>query len=55
MTEREVEPIVDKLREAEELVLSILRDDTKKQYWRAADECKVAVWKAMEAAGDIAR
>lgn len=55
MNEWDVEPIVEKLREAENLVLSILRDDAKTQYWRAADECKVAIWKAMEAAGDIAR
>ena len=55
MTEREVEPIIDKLREAESMVLSVILDDSQRDIWKTADECKVLIWKAMEAAGDMAR
>lgn len=55
MTEREVEPIMDKLREAERMVISALLDDRKRDSWGALDECKVLIWKAMDQAGDAAR
>jgi hypothetical protein len=55
MTEREVEPIMDKLREAERMVLLVISDDNKRDSWSAAEECKVFIWKAMDSAGDMAR
>lgn len=55
MTEREVELIMHKLREAESMVLSVITDDKRRDCWRAAEECKVLIWKAMDAAGDMAR
>jgi hypothetical protein len=55
MTEREVEPIMEKLREAESMVLSVISDDSKRESWNAAEECKVLIWKAMDSAGDMAR
>ncbi len=55
MTEREVEPIMDKLREAESMLLSVIGDDTRRDCWRAAEDCKVLIWKAMDKAGDLAR
>lgn len=63
MTNQEVEPIIDKLREAERIVLSIINDDRHRAYWSptqsfniltAAQSCKILIWKAMEAAGDMA-
>jgi hypothetical protein len=55
MTEQEVELIIDKLREAESMVISALLDDRKRDSWGALDECKVLIWKAMDQAGDAAR
>ena len=55
MAEREVELIMDKLREAESMVLSVINDNGRRDCWRAAEDCKVLIWKAMEAAGDLAR
>lgn len=55
MTEREVEPIMDKLKEVERMVLDILVDDGRRDCWRSADECRRQIWKAMDHAGDLAR
>ncbi len=55
LAEREVEPIIEKLKEAEAMVLSVIRDDSRMDCWAAANECKVHIWKAMEKAGDLAR
>ena len=55
MMEREVEPLMDKLREAETMVLSVIEDGNRRDCWRAAQECKILIWKAMEKAADMVR
>lgn len=54
MTEREVEPIIDKLLEAENMLLAIIGDDSKRDCWHAAADCKLAIWRAMDKVGDLA-
>ncbi len=55
LTEREAETIIDKLREAESMILMIFRDASLHECWNAASDCKVLIWKAIDKAGDLAR
>lgn len=49
MTERQVEVIVEKLREAESLVLSAMEREPKNY---VLNDCKSAIWKAMHKAAE---
>lgn len=55
MTEREVETIIERLQEAESMMLSVLRDDARRDCWNAANDCRVLIWKAIDKVGDLAR
>lgn len=55
MSESEIEPIMENLRQAEAQILKIIRAEAQRDSWKTADEAKVAIWKAMDAVAELAR
>lgn len=55
MRESEIEQITEKLREAEALILKIIRDHAQRDSWKTADEAQIAIWKAIDSVAELAR
>jgi hypothetical protein len=55
VSEREIEHLREKLRDAESLVLEAINNSARKAQYNALEDCKLAIWKAMDKAADIAR
>lgn len=55
LDDRKVEPILEKLRDVESFLLAIITDGELRECWRAADDAKVHVWRAIQRISDLAR